>query len=96
MKPTLRIQLEELRRRFGGQSYEILSCAVSVSAGSKEFLPDKQCDFVTQLFGLPKVNAPEKHSFQKYLQRVRSKKEVGHDLVCVLPECDHKIQSNLY
>lgn len=85
MKPTLQVQLQELRQRFDGKNCEILSCAVSVTANSKEFLPDKACDFVTELFGLPKFDAAEKRCFSKLLERVRSRKEVG-DLVSVLAE----------
>ena len=99
LRPTLKCQLSELKRRFDSKHFDIMSCAYSVTSESDSvsddsFLPEDACERVTNLFGIEKVDGAEKRIFRRLLTRVRDK-DADHtkawDLLSVLIECDKDI-----
>ena len=91
LQPILKCQLSELKRRFNPQNFDIMSCAYSVTSDSvtdDSFLPEDACERVTKLFGIEKVNGPEKRVFRRLLKRLRDNGRKAIDLTSVLFECD--------
>ena len=59
LRPTLKCQLSELKRKFDPKHFDIMSCAYSVTSESDSvsdhsFLPEDTCERVTNLFGIEK------------------------------------------